>query len=98
MIDNLVHGQHDEIDRHNLHNRAQPEHGGSCSHTDKAIFDNRRIHHAFLAKLLQEPGRDFIRSLEGTNFLTHQEHVLIAQEFLAQRIMQRLSISNLCHR
>ena len=72
VIDNLIHGQHDEIDRHNLHDRAQPEHGSSCGHTDKAIFDNRRIHHAFRAKFLQEPSRDFIRSLEDTNLLTHQ--------------------------
>ncbi len=70
MIDNLIHGQHDEIDGHDLHDWAQPQHGSTGGHPDKPIFDNRRVHHAFGAELLQEPGRDFIRSLEGADLFT----------------------------
>jgi len=97
VIDNLIHRQDDEIDRHDLHNRAQPQHGGPRGHADKAIFYNRRVHHSLGAELLEQPGCDFIRALEDRNLLTEEEHVFIAQQFIAQAVMEGLPIGDLSH-
>ena len=95
MIDNLIHRQDDEIDGHDLHDGTQPEHGGTGSHPDKPIFDNGRVHHPFGAKFIQEPGRDFIGALEDSDLLPKEEDIFIAQQFFAQRVMQRLPIGDL---
>src|SRR2546421_10392347 len=71
VIDDLIHGQHNEIDGHDLHNGAKAQHRGASSHANKPILSNGGIYHAFGTELLKQTSRDFIRAFEGTDLLAH---------------------------
>ena len=71
MIDDLVNGDEDKIDRHNLDHRAQPEHRRADRQPDEALLGDRRVDHALFAELGLQPFGDAVRPLELADLLAH---------------------------
>ena len=57
VVDDLVHREQREVDRHQLDDRAQPGHRGADAHADDRVLGDRRVAHALLAELLEQPVR-----------------------------------------
>ena len=94
MVDDLVHRQQREVDRHQLDDRAQAGHRRADAHADDRVLGDRRVAHALLAELLEQPGGDLEGAVEDADVLAHQEHVLVALHLLAQRLVERLAVAH----
>ena len=86
----------DEVDRHDLDDRAQTEHRGADPGPDEALLRDRGLAHALGAVLLPEPGGDLVRAFEAADLLAHQEHALIALELLVESTPERFAIGHFC--
>ena len=73
VVDDLVHRQQREVDRHQLDHRAQAGHRRADAHPDDRVLGDRRVAHALLAELVEQPGGDLERAVEDADVLAHQE-------------------------
>src|SRR5690606_32501342 len=96
-VEDLVHRQDREVERHELDDRAQPEHRCTYAETGKAELRDRRIDDALLTETIEQALRDLVRAVVEPDFLTHQEDVGIALHFLSERLVQRLAICQYSH-
>jgi hypothetical protein len=94
VVDDLVHGDQDEIERHDLHYRAPTEHRGPDRGAHEALLGDRRVANAIAPPLLQEAGREFVGALEHADLLAHQKDSVVACELLAQRHPERLAVGH----
>jgi hypothetical protein len=78
VVDDLVHRQQREVDRHELDDRAQAEHRRADAHADDRVLGDRRVADALLAELLEQAGGDLEGAVEDADVLAHQEDVLVA--------------------
>jgi len=97
VVDDLVHSDQDEVDRHDLHDRAQTAHRRANAGADETLFRNRGGAHAPGSEFLEQPLRDAVGSLEDADLLTHDQDFLIAGQFLVQSLLQCLAISDFSH-
>ncbi len=96
-VDDLVEREQGEVDRHQLDHRAQADHGRAHAHADDGVLGDRRVAHAPLAELLEQPGRHLEGAVEDADVLAHEEDGLVALHLLAQRGVQRLAVAHHCH-
>jgi hypothetical protein len=96
-VDNLIGGEDREIESHKLDHGAQAYHRRAHAETCEAEFRDRRINHALLAKLFQQPLRNFVRALISGHFFAEQKHVLIAVHLFAKRLIQSLANRDYSH-
>ena len=54
VVDDLVHRQQREVDRHELDDRAQAAHRRADAHPDDRVLGDRRVAHPLLAELLEQ--------------------------------------------
>ena len=94
VVDDLVHRQQREVDRHQLDHRAQAEHRRAHSHADDRVLRDRRVAHALLAELLEQSGGDLEGALEDADVLAHEEDVLVLVHLLAQGLVEGLAIAH----
>ncbi len=78
VVDDLVEREQREVDRHQLDHRPQPGHRGADAHADDRVLGDRRVAHAPLAELLQQPGGHLEGAAEHADVLAHQQHALVA--------------------
>ena len=78
VVDDLVHRQQREVDRHELHDRAQAGHRRADAHADDRVLGDRRVAHALLAELLEQAGGDLERAVEDADVLAHEHDVRVA--------------------
>src|SRR5262249_54874383 len=91
VVDDLVHRQQAEVDRHDLHDRPRAGHRRADRRADEALLGDRRVAHALLAELLQQALGDAVGPVEHPDLLAQDEHPVIAGQLLAQREPQRLA-------
>ena len=60
-----VHRHQDEVDRHDLDDRAQAEHGRADAGADEALLGDRRLAHALARRTSLQPGGDLVGALEA---------------------------------
>ena len=87
-IDDLIHGLHGKVKRHEFHHRAQIHKRRPHGQTGKAMFRNGRINDAGRAKGIQQPLRDFIGPLIFRNLFPHNKDRIIAAHFFHHGIPQ----------
>ncbi len=78
VVDDLVERQQREVDRHQLHHRAQARHRRADAHADDRVLGDRRVAHAALAELLEQAVGDLEGAAEDADVLAHQHHALVA--------------------
>ena len=94
VVDDLVDRDEQEVDRHDLHDRALAAHRGADRGADEALLGDRRVAHALRAELAHQAGGDLVGALEDADLLAHHEDALVAGELLAQREAQRLAVGH----
>ena len=94
VVDDLVHGHQDEVERHDLHDRALAEHGGPDRGAHEAFLGDRRVADAIGPPLLQQPGGDLVGAVEDADLLAHEKDGVVALELLAQRHPERLAVGH----
>src|SRR5690242_9977392 len=94
VVDDLIHGDQEEVEGHDLDDRALAHHRGADTGSDEALLGDRRVAHAVGPELVQQSCRDLVRAVERADLLAHHEHALIAAELLAQRQPDRLAIGH----
>ncbi len=52
---------------------------------------DRRIDNTLVAELFPESASDFIRTVVFRDFFTHDEYVLVSQDFFTQRLVQSVA-------
>ena len=57
VVDDLVHRQQREVDRHELDDGPQAGHRRADAHADDRVLGDRRVAHALLAELLEQARR-----------------------------------------
>jgi hypothetical protein len=92
VVHDLVIGDEREVDRHQLHDGAQPQHGRPDCRADKALFRDRCVHDPLRTELIEEAFGDAVRSAEHTDVLADEVHVFVALHLLGQRFAQRDAI------
>ncbi len=97
VVDDLVHRQKGEVDRHHLGHGPQPRDGRAGRRADDDTFGDRGIAHALLAELVEETAGDGIGAAPLADFLAHDEHPLVAVHFFAQGLADRLTNCHACH-
>src|SRR5699024_2219945 len=97
VVDDLVDGQQREVDRHDLDDRAQAEHGGSDGRADEALLGDRGVPDPLGAEFFEETLGDLVGALEDTDLLAHDEDVLVAEHLGAQCVPQSLAVSDHRH-
>ena len=85
VIDNLVHRQQAEINRHQLHHRTQPRQRSPHAGADYHRLRQRRILNPMFAVLLREALGYGESPPVGANVLAHQKNALVFVQSLAQR-------------
>ena len=98
VVDDLVHRQQREVDRHELDDGAQAGHRRADAHADDRVLGDRRVAHALLAELLEQAGGDLEGAVEDADVLAHEHDVRVALHLLAQRGVQRLAVAHDGHR
>jgi hypothetical protein len=94
VVDDLVHGEQREVDRHDLDDRAQAQHGRAHRGADEALFGDGGVADPALAELLEHPLGDLVGALEDPDLLAHEHHVLVAVHLRAQGLSQSLPVSD----
>ena len=84
VVDDLVAGDGGEAPEHQLHHRAQAEHGGADAHADEAGFGDRRIDDALVAVFFPEALGDFVGAVVLGDFLADEDDVRVALDFLGE--------------
>ena len=92
VVDDLVQGQQREVDRHDLDDRAQAEHGRADRGAGEALLGDRRVADPLGAELAEQARGDLVGALEDADLLAHEEDAVVAQHLLAQRVVQRLAV------
>src|SRR5581483_12468284 len=57
------------------------------------VLRDRRVAHALLAELVEQPGGHLERAVEDADVFAHQHHRLVAVHLLAQRLVERLAVA-----
>ena len=94
VVDDLVHRQQREVDRHELDDRAHARHRRADAHPDDRVLGDRRVADALVAELLEQPVRDLERPVEDADVLAHDEDVLVALHLLAERGVEGLAVAH----
>ena len=94
VVDHLVHRNQQEVDRHDLHDRALAEHRRAHAGAHEPLLGDRRVADAIRAEGLQQSGGDLVGAVEQPNLLAHHEHAVVAGELLGQREPQRLAVGH----
>ena len=94
VVDHLVHRNQQEVDRHDLHDRALAEHRRAHARAHEPLLGDRRVADAIRAEGLQQSGGDLVGAVEQPNLLAHHEHAVVAGELLGQREPQRLAVGH----
>ena len=97
MVDDLIHRQESEIDRHQLSHGPQACHSrsGGCAYDNS--LSNWGIAYALLAEFIQEAAGDCVSAAPRANFFPHYEDPLIADHLLPQCLADCLAICYVCH-
>src|SRR5579859_7267529 len=94
VVDHLIHGDQQEVDRHDLDDRALAEHRRADAGTDEALFGDRRVADAVGAELLEQAGGHLVGAVEYADLLAHYEHASVAVHLLAHRQAQCLAVAH----
>jgi len=94
VVDDGVHGQEGEVDRHDLGDRAQAGHGRADRRAGDGHLRDRRVAHAPGTELVEEAARHGVGAAPHADFFAHDEHALVALHLFAQGAAQRLAISD----
>ncbi len=97
VVDDLVHRDDREVDRHDLDDGSQAQHRGTDRSADESLFGDRGVTHPLGTELGEQAGGDLVGTFEDADLLAHEEDVGIAKELRAQRVVQRLAISDEGH-
>ncbi len=92
-VDNLVEAAGDEIGELHLRHRPQPHEAGADGRADDGAFGNGRIHHAFLAEMLEESGGHFERAAVDADVFAQQEDVRVALHLFPQPLADGFQVS-----
>src|ERR1700730_12282284 len=90
-IDNLIGCQNGKVEGHEFYDRSQAYHRGAHTQTCKTEFGNRRVDNALVTKLREQSFRDLVRSLIGSDLLTHQKDTLVAMHLFADCLIERFA-------
>src|SRR6185437_4636433 len=80
MVDDLIDSQQAEVDGHDLHDRAQPEHGRADRGTHEPFLTDGGVADAAGTELGEQSCGDLVGAFENADLLTDEQHVLIAQQ------------------
>ena len=94
----MINGLHGEVERHELDDRLQPAHRCANTKAGKAIFGDRRVHHALVAELVQQALRHLVGALILRHFLAHHEDGLVGAHLLGHGVAQCLADGLLARR
>ena len=72
VVDDLVHRDQDEVEGHDLDDRALPAIAAPTARADEALLADRRVAHAVGAELVQQAGGDLVGAVEDADLLAHQ--------------------------
>ncbi len=85
VVDDLVHGDEQEVEGHDLDDGALAEHRGADTRADEALLGDRGVAHAVGPEFVKQARGDLVGALEDPDLLAHDEDALVAPELLAQR-------------
>ena len=94
VVDDLVHRDEQEVQRHDLHDRALAEHRGADAGAHEALLGDRGVAHAVGPELVEQTRGDLVGAVEDADLLAHHEDALVARELLAQRKAQGLAVGH----
>ena len=90
LVHHLIHGQRQEIAKHDVDDRPQSSHGGANSNACEAGLGDRRIEDALSAEFFHESREHFERRSRLGNVFAENTHTRVAAHFLGQRLAYRL--------
>ena len=93
-VEDLVQRKQREIHRHQLHDRAHASRRGTDAGPRETGFAQWCVSDAGFAEFIHQAFGDRITSAISTYVLAHQEHALIADHSVADRLLDRLAVSD----
>ena len=97
VIDDLIERDERKTPSHELDNRSKPGHGRTDAETRKSIFADRRIDDPFRSKAFEQTLTDFVSAVVFGDLFAHQKNIWIALQFLCERFIESLTVSNFPH-
>ncbi len=96
-VDYLVYCEQREVPGHHLDDRAQPNHRRAHANAGKAQFGDGSVDDSPGPEFLQQPAAHLVGAVVFGHFLAHEEDVVVPLQFLAQRLIQRVTVCDCCH-
>ena len=96
-VDNLVQGQKGEVEGHELDNGPEPYHRRPHTHPGESQLADGRVDDALLSEALQQALGDLVGAVVLRHFLTHEKDGVVPGQLLGHRLVQGVSIRDLCH-
>ena len=96
LVDELVEGERDEVDEHDLDHRPQARLRRADRDPGDRRLADRRVADALGAELLGQPGGRAPRAALG-DVLAEDEDALVVAHLLGQRLRDRLEVRRLAH-
>ncbi len=98
LVDELLHGEREEVLVHDLDDRPHPLHGRADPAADDRHLRDGRVADAPRAELVEEALRDGHRAAHLRDVLAHDEDALVLPQRPRERVAHRLAIGQLRHR
>jgi hypothetical protein len=81
-----------ERPEHQLHHRADAQHGGADPHADEPGFGNRGVDHALVAPLFPQAFGHLVGTVVLGDFLAHDDDVPVAGQFFIEAFSKGLTV------
>ena len=92
VVDELIEGDGMERPEHQLHDRADAEHGGTDAHADESSLGNRRVHDTLVTPFRPEAFGHFVGAVVLGHFLAHEDDVFVAGKFFVEAFTERFAV------
>jgi hypothetical protein len=88
VVDDLVEGEDREVEGHHLRDGPEADEGRAHRDARDRLLRDRRVAHAPVAELREQPLRDLVGALVGPDLLAEQEDVGVAAHLLAEGLVE----------
>lgn len=94
VVDDLIEREQREVDRHDLHHRAEAEHCRADRGAGEPLLGDGGVPHPLLPELLEQAARDLVGALKDADLLAEQEHAVVAEHLGPQGVVQGLTVGH----
>src|SRR5213593_1486217 len=97
VVHHLIEGYERKAKGHELNDRPQPDHRRADSEACESVFADRSVNNPPRPEALKQALADLVCALIFGNLFAHQKNIRISLQFLSERFIECLTISDFSH-